>query len=935
MAKSTNSLRVNRRHLTLFIPAVLFFLSGCASLIFEVLCARKLALVLGSTVSSSSATVASFLLGLGIGSYLVGRYVRKKSHLIRLFAMLEAGAGLACLVALWVVDQLPIWLAGHSSGFILKLGIAFLVFLPPAVMMGASLPVLCQHYSEHLGGRFLSVLANLYAINTLGAVVGVLSTDFYLVVALGMKKSGFVAAGLYFLVAVLASLSVSLGGGDDESYTPQSYGDFKASPRVAIATLVGTGFCGLTYQILWTRALSFYVGNVIFLFSTILAVYLGGIVLGSLGISLFGHRIKQPRVFLGVVVGLLSLAAYWGLFAASVVHPAMNFLISMKLREPWITLAASCIIMGPASLLLGLLFPLASRMMLDSNHESGETVGKAYLANSVGSAFGAFSAGLILIPLLGLHWSLIFASSVTMLLSLMLLGPLKESRLMAGVLVALFAATLFVTRGDTLLRILYEEKYPHIVYQADDYYGSVAFTREWSEQRQEHVETLYVNNFDMAGNSIAAKQYTTNLSSLAILLHPKPENVLIVCMGLGNTTRTALEMKETVQVDCVELSRKVLSALALTSHGEKVLQNPKLNLIVGDGRNHLLSTSKKYDVISAEPPPPLHAGVVNLYSKEYYELCKKRLRPNGIVVQWLPVFQMSEFEAQVIISAFKDVFPHVSLWQGERLQLILLGSNEPMSLDFESLKARVANNRELLSENSLDDPYKIESLYLANTEDLRKYTEDVPPLTDDWPRIQYSDALHSVASKFFFFRGFESDFQAEPADRERLKKARKAMTSGRYFLLATELPTQLSALARLELGRKYLAAFPDDIYFLNMSLSSDKHLAYAREQLAKNPTGNPRLLTNLAELHYLRSSYEESIEAAQKAGKLDPGAKWPVFLQILALHRGAAEGLVPDGEARARKIYEGLDKNGLAARDANELKFLDWLFEEDGSGSAG
>ena len=340
-----------------------------------------------------------------------------------------------------------------------------------------------------------------------------------------------------------------------------------------------------------------------------------------------------------------------------------------------------------------------------------------------------------------------------MLLALFLLLAVPKGKAIGGFFVTFLLATLVMTPKETLFRSLYQEKYDGILFQEDDYYGSVAFHREWSTEREEYLEVLYVNAFNMAGNNVIARRYTTNLTALALLLHPEPKDVLVVCMGLGNTVRTALEFKETVNVDCVELSQKVLKALKFTSHGPGLLKNDKLRLIVGDGRNHLLGTQKKYDIISAEPPPPLHAGVVNLYSKEYYELCQQRLKPGGIVVQWLPVFQMSDEEAKVIIRAFTDTFEHVGLWEGGGLQLVLLGSDKPMKLDLGKIRARTESNLELLSENDLGDPYKMASYFLAGTEELKDYTKNVPPLTDDWPRIQVSGPRSGPRREFLLFPG--------------------------------------------------------------------------------------------------------------------------------------------------------------------------------------
>lgn len=909
------------------LPAAVFFLSGCAGLIFEVLAARKLALATGSTVASSAATAAAFLLGLGLGSYLGGRLAPGQKNQIRLFALLELGAGLGCAVALLVVDALPRQMAGLDlamGSLETKLLASFLVFLPPCILMGASLPVLCQYYVKTQSDRLLKVLAGLYAINTLGAVVGVLSTDFLLVQRIGMQKTGLIAVGLYFLVAALAwKVSASelhpglfqVDGPSDLAFTP--------APRVALLALIGTGFCGLTYQVLWTRMLTFFNGNDVFSFSTTLAVYLGGIVVGSLVISRFGPYLKDPRLVLGLSVAAISVLAYSSLFAVAWVREGRALLVLWGVRDPWLSLSACLLVVSPSALLLGTSFPLASKMLQQSVSEPAAVVGKAYLANSLGSATGAFLAGLYLLPNLGLQASLMWTSVASMALATVLLWSRGVGRVLAVLAPLVLAVIIMATPPDRLLKILYQERFADIVYQGDDHYGSVALARHGQPSEQGYEEVLYVDNFNMAGNSPAAKRYTTCLAALPILVHPNPQRVLVICMGLGNTTRAALEMQETKSVECVELSSKVLEALLRTAGGKKILDNPKLTVTLGDGRNHLLNTDAKYDVISAEPPPPMNAGVVNLYSREYYELCRERLNPKGIAVQWLPVFEMSPFEAKTIIVAFQEVFPYTTLWEGSNLQLVLLGSLQPIEVDLERLKSRVKNNHAFLKQSSLDDPYLVASLYLAGPEDLREYTKGVPPLTDDWPRIQYPDLDWRPDVGFFFFSDRQPEIAAREQDLPLLARARKAIRSARFFTDGQKIDAGVGELAKLELGRAYFEVYPDDGWFAFLTRSTHQSIEQMTRMTETSPQ-DPRAFEALARSHFFHSDLARARQAAERASALSPT---PVFsdllLPLIVLREGG------EGPAQALVMTKELAKLSLGGLE-KELKYLQWLLRMEG-----
>lgn len=916
------------QRIAFLIPGLVFFLSGAASLIFEVLCARKLALVLGSTVTSSSATVASFLLGLGLGAFAGGKVATRVSNPIVLFSAVEAAAGVSVFLALGLGRHFQYWLKPLPIDlFMVKVLVGLVILLPPCFLMGLSLPILCHFYNQNSEAGFVPVLGHLYAINTLGAIFGVLVTDWYLVPNIGVFKSGLVSAGLYAAVAILAYV-----GSRHQVRQRQVSAETQRRPGsalLAILVLAGSGFCGLTYQVLWTRTLTFFNGNDVFSFSTTLSVYLGGIVLGSLLVSRYGARIPDDRTFLGTVLATLSLFAYLSLFTASWIRPAREFAFEMGVRDPWLSYLASFIMVAPSALLLGLVFPIASRMMESSVHSDADVVGRAYLLNTLGSAAGAWLAGLVLLPALGLERSFLVTSCVGLFIAVLLLSSTRSGRVYSVISLATLVAVVALSPDDGLLKRLYENRYSNIVYQSDDHYGSVALFRKWEPSRQEYVEVLYIDNFNMAGDSVVAKRYTTCLTLLASFLHPEPKRVLVICLGLGNTTNAALQLEETEKVTCVELSAKVVEAFQKTEAGPEILGHPKLDLRIGDGRNFLLRTDQKFDIISAEPPPPMNAGVVNLYSREYYELCRERLAPGGMAVQWLPVFQMSPFEARTIMSAFQEVFPYSTLWQGGNMQLVLIGSVDPIDVNLERFKERVNANHDFLEPLDLADPYRIASLYLADPQEVATLRAGTPPVTDDWPRIQYPDLNWRLDKHFELFLGEEpSVSMSDPRDEARLEEARTAAKAERYYEYANIQRPPLPELARLDLGRRYFEIYPDDDYFSAISKSSDHILRYWQTFTEQKP-GDAFPWEKVAKIHYLHDRFAQALEAVESARRNGVSSVQLDVLEPLILLRGGQAGLWSDGIRQAREKVEALKATGASAAEVHYLEFrLDSLSKE-------
>jgi spermidine synthase len=861
------------------LPALLFFFSGFASLVFETLCSRQLALVIGSTVQSASTTVAAFLFGLGLGAHFGGKLAKKNWHPIKLFAALEATAGLTAVGVLTLIPHLSLLLvplvrvAPTLMPFV-KVGLIFFILLLPSMAMGASLPVLAHYYVETLERAFVGSIGLLYGINTLGAAAGVLATDLFFVKTFGVTVTGWLSGILYLLVAgsAFGLNSVKVTASVRPSDVLQTPPTDSSNLMQAYVVLVVSGFCGLTFQVLWTRMLTFFHGNDVFSFSVTLSVYLLGLVIGASLMAWKGESLLGSNVVMGWLLVALGTLAYGSLFAVGFVRHAAQ---AMSALGPFFkTALSSGLLILPATICLGLLFPMTAESIRRSGRMTADAVSRAYILNTLGSVLGAMLAGFILLPFLGLQLSLGLTSALTTLVGGLLLIGRAPNRWLSVSVPALLLLSMTLTPKDLLLRTLYGEQFENVVYTVDDHYGSIAYLKSWNEVLQEYEEELRVDGFNMAGNSVIARRYTTGLAALPILLAEEPKQALIVCMGLGNTLNTALSFQETESVQCVELSPQVPKVLELTEHGPNVLHSPKLTTSFGDGRNFLLTTDQSFDVISAEPPPPTNAGIVNLYSREYYELCRRRLTKGGVVAQWLPVFQMSKFETQTMIKAFQDVFPNAYLWHTSGHQLCLIGSEAPLNLDYQRLKNRVERNQEFLSLSGWDNPALVAGSVLAGPESLRAYTAGVPALTDDWPVIQYSDRQFAIDRKFFFFSGAhrEVHWKATPQQLKEIDRARRAFLAAYVYYDRAKGYTNVPILQRFEMGRFALETFPGDLYFETRIQVIPQQREKTLQQLKLDPN-NPSLLYEAARQQFLLGHDEQALEFLARAQTVDSGQK--------------------------------------------------------------
>jgi spermidine synthase len=744
--------------------AAIFFVSGVAGLVYELLWLRILALTFGVTNYAVSTVLASFMAGLALGSIVAGRFADRLKHPLRTYAILEVLIGVTGVLTLAAFAGLQeLYRAAHphlaQSPMLLTVGrfvLSFLILMVPTSLMGATLPVFLRSslVRDSHAGTHLSLI---YAVNTFGAIVGCLAAPFLIIGTIGIRNGIFLAAALNLLAAVLA-WGVSVGERGEVHPSPQppprngegepaadrkssplsvsgrgvrgegSSTTYPASVRTLAFWVIGiSGLLSLAYEVVWARLLSVCFDASVYSFSIMLAVYLLGLAAGSAAVKpLMGRRLPWPAVLAGVefLIGITALfSLYW---LSQFGWEAQD----EEIRRP---LLVSFIALFPPTFLMGASFPIAAEIFTAGLPEVGRRVGTIYAVNVCGSILGSLIGGFLLLPQLGVEASLkLLVVASALLGGVMFAGSPGVSRAhrpwWALGAVALLALTL--TRMPPLYDTLFARRFP----------GEKAI---WRQEGIENTVTIaeapgqrvmYLNGHHQANDSKGMIEYHAVIGHLPMLLHPNPRRALVIGLGGGATPGAVTQYPDTI-VDCVELSPSVVAGARFFEHvNHAVLKQPNLRMKVDDGRNHLLLTREKYDVITADVIMPHHAGAGNLYSVDYYTMCRDALAPGGMMCQW--IWQNSRFQYQLMMRSFLRAFPYVTLWKDGSL---LIGSNEPIRLSRAAIAAKFAHptSRAALDLVGLHNADEVLALYTGNRDEALAYVGDGPVVTDDRPLIEY------------------------------------------------------------------------------------------------------------------------------------------------------------------------------------------------------
>jgi predicted membrane-bound spermidine synthase len=729
-----------------------FVASGAAALLFQVLWFRQLALSLGNTVWAGSLVLASFMGGLALGNLLAARWRGGVQSSLRAYAWLEAVVALTGLGLVVILPRLPQALApllgGLDSSFLkngTRLGVSSVLMLVPTTAMGATLPVLIAALARRRDSFGVS-LGRLYGWNTLGAAAGALLGEAWLVPALGLTRSGVVAAGLDLVAASVAWSLARRGVADAEEQAPlpePALGPLLGPRILGLAGLAGlVGGCGLALEVIWFRFLTMYVAGTSLAFAVMLAVVLSGIALGGLVAAEWMTRAPGAHRWmaaLGAGAALATTLSY-------ATFPELRGLAGIEYTgAPLEIFSLALALMAPTCVLSGCLFPMIGRSLRDGLPTAGWAAGLLTLSNTLGATIGALLGGFVLLPRLGLERSIFAVSVVYALAALGLaalagLPPARRALLIPGG--ALCALVLALFPFGLMERVYVRglaNRHPDlrlVQYREGLTETSMLLSGELLGQPSHHL--LVTNGHPMSSTKFTAQRYMRLYVYWALAVHPEVRRAALISYGVGNTAAALVESPGIESIDVVDISRDIVDLGRSIFPGRTPLADPRVTLHIEDGRFFLLTTRKRFDLITSEPPPPRLAGVANLYTREYFALVKQALAEGGLVTYWLPMHDLGRASAAPIVRGFCEVFRDCSLWTGAGLDWMLVGSHGSRPRASEEAFGRQWRQEptaSALRSIGLDSPERLGALFQADAQELLQFMGSAPPFSDDFPRI--------------------------------------------------------------------------------------------------------------------------------------------------------------------------------------------------------
>ncbi|MFN0149479.1 MAG: fused MFS/spermidine synthase [bacterium] len=756
---------------------LLFSLSGAAGLAYETLWFRSLALIFGSTVLALGTVLAAFLGGLAAGSLVIGHATRRSDRPLRLYGLLEIGIGAAALVLPLLLRGAQALATGALAGAdgggtffgVARFALVFVVLLVPTFLMGGTLPAMMRHFvrTESDLGRQAGLL---YFANTGGAAAGTLVTGYILIPALGMATTNILAVvcNLTVGVAILALAGRERSLSAVEAAQPLDATD-TASSVAATSTIASrpfafaiyslyavVGFSALALEVFWTRALLLSLGTTVYAFSTMLGTYLVGLALGGLWGGRLASRTRDPARLLALLIAAAGLAVLIGNRYLGTL-PLHYLRLQLSLGLDWnasilVKFLLAFLVMFPATFFLGAAFPVAVRAIGAGVRDAGAAVGRLYAANTAGSILGAFLAGLSLIPLLGLERGLVAMASLFLLVSLALL-LLARSRAFVPVAiisaVALGASLAFPSWDRYLQRsgvYFYAAHYKQIdeFLKARRDYTMLSY-REGPEATVAVVDGQRYRYMQINGKTDAStgKDMITQVTSahLPMFFHANPKNVLVIGLGSG-VTIGSVARHPVDKIECLEISPEVVEAAQLFAEASgDALNDPRLTITIGDGRNFLQQTRERFDVIISEPSNPWIAGVGSLFTREFLTLAKSRLAPGGVMCQWTNLYDLSEDDLAIMLATYREAFPNGAVFLSHLGDLLLIGTDGPPRLAFDDLIARVSQPaiQADLTRIGVSSVYDLLGTFITTFDGLASF---VPPgtavHTDDRAQLEFS-----------------------------------------------------------------------------------------------------------------------------------------------------------------------------------------------------
>ncbi|MDP3888422.1 MAG: fused MFS/spermidine synthase [bacterium] len=918
---------------------LLFFFSGFSALIYEVVWARQLGLVFGNTTYAISTILTIFFGGLAVGSYLFGRIgdnangkrikilrmvANERTTVIVIYGLIELSIGIyAALTPLifQLIQGLQISLSQQFnptySGFsLITFGLAFMGLIIPTVLMGGTLPVMSRFLAteEKKSGQ---VMGNLYGLNTLGGVAGVLLAGFYLIPAIGVRETVWLASSFSLIIGLIvlylarrthkSTQDSTLIHADSKRINTESV-KISTHQLTILSVFFLTGFASLALEVLWTRVLILVFGSSTYAFTIILAVFLSGIAIGSFLASRF---LLDRKSMIGWLVGLQLLLGL-GVILATLFLPQLPFFFLDFYKKSasfnnnlWASFVISFLVILPLTTIMGMIFPLGIKLVTANFTTLAKDLGKLYSFNTIGGILGAFVAGFLLISLVGLQKGILLAAFLYLLAGVLLVFvfPFAQKIKISSVAACLVLFGFLFWLPDWDKKVLSSGVFVYSSKYLGDKDAKQAMTKDKLLYYKDGLSATVTVNENSQGRylRINGKTDASNgddletvllLGHLPMLLHPNPQKVLVVGLGSG-ITLGAVEQHTIEKVDLVEIEPVIIEAARYFDEAANyALDNRRLRVIIGDGRNFLLSTKNKYDVVSSEPSNLWVKGNANLFTKEYYELARERLEDDGIFLQWVQNYDLDKKDLKTMMATFHSVFPEMTVWSSSLPNdLMLIGTKKALRLDYDGFERNFKEEKVKrdLERVDITEAAQILGLFLLDKEGVQRLTKNGKQHTDNHPVLEYStpfslDKLTTgqVFEDILLYRKEPFSLIENITDSEREKittslkstentlKGVVAQDKGDFQEAVTYFSKVLEENPNQGQIKKLLALTYLD---RSQSLYFQRNWAEAREVLLKATELNPALIQahiNLGSVYYQEGNVLEAASEWALAKELDP-----------------------------------------------------------------
>jgi spermidine synthase len=684
---------------------------------------------------------------------------------------------------------------------------------------------------------------------------------------------------------------------------------FVALPRLAVAAAAISGCAALIYEVAWTRLLALIIGPTTYAFATMAASFISGIALGAAAGTRVAARTVRPAVWLAgalIVAAIAASGSAW--YAAS----RLPLAVAAQVASPDAAFGRVvadqagmvALLLLPMALALGGAFPLALATVSAGAATDVRDAARVYVANTVGAIAGALAGGFVLIPQFGLHGTFHYAAMLGIVGGVTVVGATQigsetpRQRLnIAGLAIAAGIVSGLISTPGWDHELLASGAYKYAPYLSGADLDTILRAGRLEYYKEGAAATVSVRQ--LAGTrslAIDGKVDASNagdmltqrlLGLLPVLLHREARDVCIIGLGSGVTLGSALATGTVRHAVAVEISPEVVNASRFFDYESgRPLAVPVVRLIVGDGRSHLLLTTQQYDVIVSEPSNPWMAGVAALFTREFFEAARARLRPDGLLCQWAHTYDISSADLRSIVRTFAAVFPAGTMWlvgQGDLLLIGAPGNQEPDLNGVEKHWRRGSAPAALADVGITGDaaPFALLSLFAGGPKELGRYADEATIQTDDRMALEYSAPRgiygRTIVDNARAIRGLLAPADRPPAVRDALERP----TDLEWTVLGTML-------LKAEAYEAAYSAFKEAVTVNGLNgeaLSGltqaaagaqrgDEERSWLQSLAASQPT-NAMVRLEVSRILAASGDYQGAAAAAQEAMRLLPGDPRP------------------------------------------------------------